>query len=172
LKPPNAWWSTWAFQFASQIIPKKYAPTPGTESEVYLGRARYSYWSTDMSKWRTQVSGGVILSIFLFGFTPRAFALSSTWLTLAIFAVGMVVLYSVFRDLRRKIPGYCWIIAAYGLMVEFMPRGERDSLDRIAKHLSDANWTEAVWWMRQTLKGRSTTDSLSSPHLDLELSGP
>ncbi len=152
LRSKNAILKPWASELASKLVPKRYSPTPGTENEFYLGRARHSYWTPYMSKWRTQLSGGVILSLFLFGFVPHALALLDIGITFAILAVGMIVLYSISRDLRNKIPGYCWIIAVYGLMIQFMPREERDSLDRIAKHLSDANWSEAIWWMGQTLR--------------------
>ena len=99
-----------------------------------------------------QAEGWVILSLFLFGFIPRALVLLDIGVALAILAVGAIVMYSLSRDLRNKIPGYCWIISVYGLMVQFMPREERASMDRIAKHLSDPNWSEAVWWMGQMLK--------------------
>jgi hypothetical protein len=142
INKPTAWWRTWALQVAIQIMPKRYAPAPGTEEEFYVGRAKYSYWSTYMSKWRTQITGAVILSIFLFGLIPRAVALNQVGLAVAIFVIGTIVLYSISRDVSRKIPGYCWNIAIYGLMVQFMPKEEKDSLDRIAKNLSDANWAD------------------------------
>jgi hypothetical protein len=151
LRGPNSPYRVRASQLISKITTGKVAPTPGSENEFYVGRARDSYWTAYMSKWRTKMSDGVIFSMFLFGLVWRASVVVGVELALTIFAVGMIVLYSISRDLRGKIPRYCWIIAVYGLMVQYLTEGAKGNLDRIANHLSEANWPEADWWMVRTV---------------------
>ncbi len=104
------------------------------------------------------MSGGTVFSLVLFGLIPQAILRNAIFVAIGLGFLGGVTIYSLYRDLKGKIPGYCWIVAVYGLMVESKSKDDIRNLDGITKHLVNSNWDEAGWWLKYELEHKSSVE--------------
>ncbi len=156
LKSPNAPRKIWARQLLDKMNLDWVAP--GTEDDFFVARAKSAYWSPYLSKQRAQTSGGIVFSAVLFGLFPQALLRDAIVAAFALLVLGGITLYSVYRDIKTRIPQYCWIVAVYGLMVESKSKDDIRNLDGITKHLADSNWDEASWWLKYELEHKSRAE--------------
>jgi len=151
----------WANHVVDMVVPKTPAweqnvlKNPESRDNFLRWRSRRAFWQPYLAKQRARLTSGTLIAITLGTLSPYLLLVEYTptrvlYGVLAIIGAA-VILWSLRRRLRNKVPEYCWVVCAYGLVAEFLTKDPQSMqlLARVRRFLIDEEWDEARQWLTQ-----------------------